>query len=796
MPGTKNINIVYNVDTQSIQVAKVQVDQAKTATDQLTNSIKNLGDQGGSNTQKFANNIEGLKLQMQQLKAQIDLTNQSDTTTLNQRIALYKEMQSQLDKYNQGLKDTQTQTQNSAAAFSGLYSTVKAVITAGILKEIVSTNLEMAKLAGQVEGVKRAFDRLPNSITLLEDLRTATHGTLDDLTLMTNAVKASNFHIPLEEMGKLLEFVAIKAQQTGLDIDYLTNSLINGLARNSPRLLEHLGFSIAEIREETKKYGEVSTAVYHLINENLKTVGGYVDTSATLVDQFSTSWKNLKIVASQALSNTGLVGMMKDVTDGITLMFKSQKQIDDEFNKKYAVIAAKEFLTAQNQNVEAIDKEIDRIKQQMQVRGALKATIKEQYDALKPLNHEDDQMRQIMQDQYKALAQKNQISQQEITILQQKKKELANPPEKEQLGLIEAIDEQIKNLNEDLVKTTSRQQIIDIQVRIKQLESDKLDLLDPDRQAKAMQATTDKINQEIRTSMVSNSEEILKGVNKQADAFNKQLVTNSQKDFKQFIAGLKLEHKEAEQEEADHQARMQRLMRFAGAQLFTNARQIATELINLQVSRFDTEIQNLQDYYSNQEALAGTNQKAVTRFQEEEKKKEAQLQIEKKKAQKRANIEKIEIDTAANVIRSILENGGIPYGLPFGAIAAAMGLVQVALVNSYAKGVIDLKGPGSDTSDSIPSMLSRGESVMTAEETRNSGNILRSIRAKKLNDQVLEKLTITTEGIVANLDDRRIVSAIERNKTPDYARQFSVLYETKETRRNMKRIIRSKSFNN
>ena len=92
MPGQKNINIVYNVDTQSIQGAKVQVAQAQQATDQLAQSVKNLGDQGSSGTQKFANNIEGLKLQMAQLKAQIDLTNQSDTNTLNQRIALYKEM--------------------------------------------------------------------------------------------------------------------------------------------------------------------------------------------------------------------------------------------------------------------------------------------------------------------------------------------------------------------------------------------------------------------------------------------------------------------------------------------------------------------------------------------------------------------------------------------------------------------------------------------------------------------------------------------------------------------------------
>jgi len=233
-------------------------------------------------------------------------------------------------------------------------------------------------------------------------------------------------------------------------------------------------------------------------------------------------------------------------------------------------------------------------------------------------------------------------------------------------------------------------------------------------------------------------------------------------------------------------------MAFAGSQLFTNARQIATELTQLDVQKYDERIQALQDYYSNQEALAGDNSKLVTKLQKEEADKQKQLEKEKAAAQKKANIRKIEIDTAANVIRSILENGGIPFGLPFGAIAAAMGLAQVALVNKFATGVIDLKGKGTETSDSIPAMLSKGESVMTAEETRNSGNILRSIRAKKLNDQVLDRLTITTEGI--SFDDSRIVNQLKKNQTPDYARQFSTLYETKIIGKNTRRIIRSKSF--
>lgn len=46
----------------------------------------------------------------------------------------------------------------------------------------------------------------------------------------------------------------------------------------------------------------------------------------------------------------------------------------------------------------------------------------------------------------------------------------------------------------------------------------------------------------------------------------------------------------------------------------------------------------------------------------------------------------------------------------------------------YATGVIDLKGPGTSTSDSIPAMLSVGESVMTAYETKKYRPAIDAIR--------------------------------------------------------------------
>lgn len=47
---------------------------------------------------------------------------------------------------------------------------------------------------------------------------------------------------------------------------------------------------------------------------------------------------------------------------------------------------------------------------------------------------------------------------------------------------------------------------------------------------------------------------------------------------------------------------------------------------------------------------------------------------------------------------------------------------------NFAEGVIDLQGAGTETSDSIPANLSKGESVMTAQETRKNKQLFLGIR--------------------------------------------------------------------
>lgn len=137
------------------------------------------------------------------------------------------------------------------------------------VKELIDGGLEMAETA---DGVTKAFKDMDQP-DLLENLRKATKNTVNDVLLMTAAVQAKDFRIPLEDLGKYLQFAQLKAQQTGQSVDYMTNSIVTGLGRKSPLILDNLGISAAEISEKTKETGDFMKAVAEIVDTQLAEAG-------------------------------------------------------------------------------------------------------------------------------------------------------------------------------------------------------------------------------------------------------------------------------------------------------------------------------------------------------------------------------------------------------------------------------------------------------------------------------------------------------------------------------------------
>ena len=156
------------------------------------------------------------------------------------------------------------------------------------LKAAVTQSLELARSA---QGIEAAFARL-NRPDILNKLREATHGTVNDIELMKAAVKFNDFRLPVEELGTMLAFAQQKAKDTGQSIDYMVDSIVTGLGRKSLMILDNLGLSAAEIKEKMAETGDMTKAVGEIIREQMSNAGDYVETAADRAAQATARVEN------------------------------------------------------------------------------------------------------------------------------------------------------------------------------------------------------------------------------------------------------------------------------------------------------------------------------------------------------------------------------------------------------------------------------------------------------------------------------------------------------------------------
>lgn len=165
------------------------------------------------------------------------------------------------------------------------------------ISETIDKSIELAESA---DGITHAFEKIGTE-DYLQELRTATKGTVSDIELMKAAVKAKDFRIPLEDLGKYLSFAQLKAQQTGQSLDYMVDSIVTGLGRQSPMILDNLGLSAAQIKEETEKTGDFMKAVATIVENNLAQAGETYISAADRAAQRTVELENAQRSLGEAL---------------------------------------------------------------------------------------------------------------------------------------------------------------------------------------------------------------------------------------------------------------------------------------------------------------------------------------------------------------------------------------------------------------------------------------------------------------------------------------------------------------
>ena len=199
------------------------------------------------------------------------------------------------DDLKKGLNDSKKEVSGFASSIKKLGGMLASAFA---VEKVIAFTHQTAELANKAAGVKKAFDRL-NSPGLLSDLRRATMGTVDDLQLMQRAVQANNFKIPLNQLATYLEFATKRANETGESVDYLVNSIITGLGRQSVMILDNLGISAAEIRDRMKEGGTMADAVGKIIKEQMGEGAAEIDKATLATEKFTAAWANFSMAFGQ-----------------------------------------------------------------------------------------------------------------------------------------------------------------------------------------------------------------------------------------------------------------------------------------------------------------------------------------------------------------------------------------------------------------------------------------------------------------------------------------------------------------
>jgi S-adenosylmethionine hydrolase len=866
-----NININYKVNTVEVQRGEQAVNRSVAATNNLNAASQKAATNATKGYTQVGRSIESMKLRMDQLKAQIQLTSSTDTARLQKLSAEYKKLDTQVRQLNQTYlqtnKATSAATQGTKSLvdqFGNLYNGIRLIVTAGLVREFVDTALAAASLSGKVDGVSRAFARLPNSELLMQRLKNATRNTVTELELMQRAIQASNFGVDLQALPELLEFAAVRAQQTGESVDYLVDSIVRGIGRKSILILDNLGISATRLKEEfngaslaSQSVAEVTQAVGRIAKEELERMGGYAENAATKVDGIKVKYEELRVILSRRVTSTALLDYLNEILETLSV-FAEAFELGDTINnigkitqkreaQKFALSEVtrleKELieldktsnLTQQQKNdfiqqeinsrVDLIGRyndEISRLKERNKLlySDELKKTLPALTDLVKLYGRENEagkignfltkEQRNLRMELNAQLekeresigknisANKNNVVQVQATIDALLKyldaMQKVNTETAEQLGIIDKLEEDITAISDAIGAAKSEREIksLTVQLRIMNEELDRLRNLDRVNDVNAPRAFDIRQNVQAAADFTFKSNVTPESIQADLDKLTGDLEAKAEVTLTPSNNPSAWENIRSEFMDNWQNITTEGIM---------NTTDVLNSFVQAELDSYNVRLDALRTYYDEQINLAGNNERSRTELAIKRDREEQKLRRKAFEAEKDAKRKQTVINGAAGVINAFAT---LPY--PAAIVAAALiagkTISELAIIDNqryagYAKGVLNLKGPGSETSDSIPARLSKGESVMTAAETKNSFGILKEIRAKRLNDDVMKSIRQGNEKVsYVGMNDTRIVKEIRalRESQPDIVKQNNMIYEVRKKRDGYRQRIRSKSM--
>lgn len=226
-----------------------------------------------------------------------------------------------------GLKGATNQINQFGNALKGL-------AFAKLAEEAGDFVAQMSTLAVSSENVRKSFARFNDSGSLLNDLVRATGGAVSELQLMQQSIKAVNLGISDQALAKYFEFATIRAAETGESVDYLVTSIVNGVGRRSPLILDNLGIGVSKLGSDFRSAGDAAERVAKIIEEELAKSVLTVEGAVPPVKRLEAAFQDLK----ELLASSIIGDKSKQAVDTLASIFfhlrDNVKFASDEFSSQ------------------------------------------------------------------------------------------------------------------------------------------------------------------------------------------------------------------------------------------------------------------------------------------------------------------------------------------------------------------------------------------------------------------------------------------------------------------------------
>lgn len=233
--------------------------------------------------------------------------------------------------------DFQRNVGNYPTVFRPAIATIRQFIGAfGLVEGIrfgVRLVADLNRVAREAKGIQFAFENIGNDASdAFDKIKASTRGLLSDLQIKQAVVEFDNFNLKVDELATVLEFVAVRSAQTGKSFEYLRDSAIEAITKESVLRADNLGLSQKELNEEISNGATFMEAFGKIARREIGDAGDILEEAGDGSQRFNASLENVKVTLGEITSQLKFFSAASSLLDGFNNSLKVSEVSGSELN--------------------------------------------------------------------------------------------------------------------------------------------------------------------------------------------------------------------------------------------------------------------------------------------------------------------------------------------------------------------------------------------------------------------------------------------------------------------------------